>query len=257
VAVEVRQRDEPGRPARVASSRWRRASTRGLSLIEIIVVVGIMAVVIGIAVAGTQQLPSAKLRRSATMIASAIKVAYTRATATSRDLRLVLDIDAKKVWLEESDAPMLVQAKDKTGTGGADPITKAEQTAVEEGKKIMNGPPIPKPRFHPIGVYGFGDDVGTGKGGKPLHPGITLRSVQTGHDDAPRTSGRAYVYFWPGGRTEYAAIQVRIGDSPDDDRTLTLLLAPLTGKVTIKGGPVELKLPVDDATASDRTDTTW
>jgi general secretion pathway protein H len=244
------------RPARLPPAFSGRASTRGLSLIEIIVVIGIMAVVIGVAVAGSMQLPSARLRRSATMIASAIKVAYTRATATSRDLRLVLDLDAKKIWLEESDAPMLVQSKDKTGTGGADPVTKAEQAAVEEGKKIMNGPPVPKPRFHPIEAYGFGD-VDTGKGGKPLQRGITFRSVQTGHDDSARTSGRAYVYFWPGGRTERASIQVRIGDSSDDDRTLTLLVSPLTGKVTVKGGPAELQLPVDDTTASDRQDTTW
>jgi general secretion pathway protein H len=234
-------------------SRW---ASRALTLIEIIVVIAIMAVVIGIAVAGSQQLPSARLRRSATMIASAIKVAYTRATATSRDLRLVLDLDGKKIWLEESDAPMLVQGKDKTGTGGADPITQAEKVALEEGKKILDGPPIPKPRFHPIEAYGFGD-VDTGKGGKPLQRGITFRSAQAGHDDSARTSGRAYVYFWPGGRTERAAIQIRIGDAPEDERTLTLLVSPLTGKVTVKGGPVELQLPTDDATSSDRQDTTW
>jgi len=215
-----------------------------------------MAVVVGIAVAGSQQLPSAKLRRSATMIASAIKVAYTRATATSRDLRMVLDLEHGKVWLEESDAPMLVQSKDKTGTGGADPMTQAEKAALDEGAKILNALPVPKPRFHAIEVYGFGD-VDTGKGGKPLQRGIKFRSVQSAHDDSARTSGRAYVYFWPGGRTERAAIQLRIGDSPDDDQTLTLLVSPLTGKVTIKGGPVELQLPTDDATASDRQDTTW
>jgi general secretion pathway protein H len=244
----------PALRARIASRR--RAWTRGLSLIEIIVVIAIMAIVIGVAVAGSMQLPSARLRSSATMIASAIKVAYTRATATSRDLRLVMDLESKKIWLEESDAPMLVQGKDKTGTGGADPITQAEKTALEEGAKVMSGPPIPKPRFHPIEAYGFGD-VESGKGGKPLQRGITFRSVQSGHDDSARTSGRAYLYFWPGGRTERASIQLRIGDSTDDDRTLTLLVTPLTGKVTIKGGPAELQLPTDDTTASDRQDTSW
>jgi len=245
------------RARRSASLRLRgRSATRALTLIEIIVVIVIMAVVVGIAVGGSQQLPSARLRRSATMIASAVKVAYTRATATSRDLRLVLDLDKQKVWLEESDAPMLVQSKDKTGTGGADPMTQAEKAALDEGAKIMNALPIPKARFHPIEAYGFGD-VENGKGGKPLQRGITFRSVQTAHDDSARTSGRAYVYFWPGGRTERASIQVRIGDSPDDDRTLTLLVSPLTGKVSIKSGPAELQLPTDDATASDRQDTTW
>ncbi len=234
----------------------RRASRRGLTLIEILVVLAIMAILVGVVVAGTMQLPSARLRRSTTMIASAIKVAYTRATATSRDLRLVVDLDQKKIWLEESDMPMLAQAKDKSAAGGADPMTQLELAAIAEGKRIMNGPPIPKPKFHAIEAYGFGDTE-SGKGGKPLQRGITFRSVQTTHDDAPRTSGRAYVYFWPGGRTERAAIQVRIGDSEEEGRTLTLLVSPLTGKVTVKGGAAELVVPIDDAQSSDRTDTAF
>jgi general secretion pathway protein H len=234
----------------------RRATRRGLTLIEIMVVLAIMGIIVGVAVAGTMQLPSERLHRSTTMIISAIKVAYTRATATSRDLRLVMDLDQKKIWLEESDAPMLTQAKDKSATGGADPMNQLEAAAIAEGKRIMNGPPIPKPKFHPIEVYGFGDTE-SGKGGKALQRGITFRSVQTTHDDAPRTSGRAYVYFWPGGRTERAAIQLRIGDSEEAGRTLTLLVSPLTGKVTVKGGPADLVVPIDDAQSSERTDTAY
>ena len=216
----------------------RRATRRGLTLIEIIVVIAIMALFVAVAIGGSMQLPSARLRRSTTMIASAIKVAYTRATATSRDLRLVMDLDQK------------------SATGGADPMNQLEQAAIAEGARIMKGPSIPKPRFHTIAVYGFGD-VEAGKGGKPLQRGITFRSVQTTHDDAPRTSGRAYVYFWPGGRTERASIQLRIGDSGEESRTLTLLVSPLTGKVTVKGGPAELVVPTDDAQSSDRLDSTY
>jgi general secretion pathway protein H len=234
----------------------RRATRRGLSLIEIMVVLAIMGIIVGVAVAGTMQLPSERLHRSTTMIISAIKVAFTRATATSRDIRLVMDLVQKKIWLEESDAPMLTQAKDKSATGGADPMNQLEMAAIAEGKRIMNGPPIPKPRFHPIEVYGFGDTE-SGKGGKALQRGITFRSVQTTHDDAPRTSGRAYVYFWPGGRTERAAIQLRIGDSEEAGLTMTLLVSPLTGKVTVKGGPAELVVPVDDVQKSDRQDSTY
>jgi general secretion pathway protein H len=223
------------------------------------VVLAIMAIVVGVAVAGSMQLPSERLHRSTTMIISAIKVAYTRATATSRDIRLVMDLDQKKIWLEESDMPMLAQAKDKSATGGADPMTQLEQAAIAEGARIMKGPPIPKPKFHAIDVYGFGDTESGkgGKGGKPLQRDITFRAVQTTHDDAPRTTGRAYLYFWPGGRTELASIQLRIGESEDDARTMTLLVSPLTGKVTVKGGPAELVVPTDDATSSERKDSTY
>jgi general secretion pathway protein H len=237
--------------------RPSRASSRGLTLIEIFVVIAIIALVTGVAVAGSMQLPSARLKGAATMIASAIKVAYTRATATSRDLRLVMDMDTNRIWLEQSDLPMLVSSKGKEAAQGADPMTVKEKEAVQEGEKILKGPPIPKPRFTPVAAWGFGDTQDTGKGGKgskPLQRGITFRAVQTTHDDKARTAGRAYLYFWPGGRTELAAITVRIGDSTDDDLAMTLLVAPLTGKVRIKAGAVELKVPTDDTTASDRTD---
>ncbi len=232
----------------------RRAARRGVTLIEILVVIAIIAVVSGVAIAGSMQLPNARLRRSATMIASAIKVAYTRATATSRDLRLVMDLDEPKIWLEESNAPMLVQSKDRTGTGGASAVTEAERAAVAEGERILKGPPIPKPQFHSIQAYGFAD-LEEGKGAKTLQRGITFRAVQTAHDETAHTSGRAYLYFWRGGLTERASIQVRIGASTDDARTLTLLVSPLTGKVSVKSGAAELQVPTDDDHASDRTDT--
>jgi general secretion pathway protein H len=231
----------------------RRGARRGLTLIEIIVVISIVAIVMGVAVAGSMQLPSARLRKTATLIASAIKVGYTRATATSRDLRLVMDLGQQKIWLEETDVPMLVQSKSTTSNGGAEAVTDAERAALQEGEKIVKGPPIAKPSFHALDIYGFGD-VEEGKGGKPLQRGIRFRQVQTAHDDSARTEGRAYLYFWPGGLTERASIQIRIGESEEDYQTLTLLVSPLTGKVTVKGGPVELEMPTNDTQASDRQD---
>src|SRR5580658_524348 len=240
-----------GSPRQIA----RRSPERGLTLIELIVVMTLIAVITGAVLGGSMQLPSARLRGSVTLIASAIKVGYTRATATSRNLRLVMDLDERKVWLEESDVPMLVQAKDTTGTGGADPVTAAERAEVAETDQILRGPRIPKPQFHKIDSTGFGD-MGGASGAKSLQRGIGFRSVQTAHDDAPRTAGRAYLYFWPGGLTERVSIQLHIGDSIEDSRTLTLLVSsPLTGKVTVKSGAVELELPIDDDHASDRTDT--
>jgi general secretion pathway protein H len=229
----------------------RRVSERGLTLIEILIVMAIMAVVTGAAVTGSMQLPTSRLRRSATMIASAVKVAYTRATATSRSIRLVMDLDTNKVWLEESDAPMLAESKAKSAAGGADAVTEAERAAVAEGTQIVKGPTIARPRFKPIQAYGFGD-VESGKGGKPLQRGIAFRSVQTTHDDTARTSGRAYLYFWAGGRTELASIQLRILDAESESAQVSVLVSPLTGKVAIKPGAVDLEIPTD---TSDQQDT--
>jgi len=215
-------------------------------------VLAIVALVAGVAIAGSNQLPSTRLRRSATLIASAVKNAYVRATATSHDLRLVMDLDQQRIWIEESEAPMLVQPKDPSAAAGAEAVTEAERQAHDEGDRLMKGPPIPKPSFRRIVASGLDED--DKQGTKSLQRGIRFRSVQTGHDDLPRTSGRAYLYFWPGGRTERASVQIRIGDSDEDYKTFSLMVAPLTGKVTVKNGPVELVIPTDDEHASDRQD---
>src|SRR5271168_3652044 len=110
----------------------RPRASRGMTLLEIMVVMIIIAVLVVGVVGGTGQLGGARLKHTATAICGAVKVAYTRATATSRSLRLVFDIDQRTMWLEEGDAPMLVQPKDATGTGGADPATDAEKKAIAE-----------------------------------------------------------------------------------------------------------------------------
>lgn len=233
-----------------------RAGARGLTLVEVLVVVVLVSLLMVGVVAGTNQLPSSRLKRSATMIASAVKVAYARATATSKHVRVVFDFDTNRLWIEESDIPMLVQSKDQTGTGGAQPLTDAEKTAVAEGERILKGVEIAKPAFKPVDEQAIADiEKGSGEVGRPLQRGITFREVQAAHDASARTSGRAYLYFWPGGLTERAVVQIRIGTSDEANDTMSLEVAPLTGKVTVKRGPQALQQPEDERAASEREDT--
>jgi general secretion pathway protein H len=226
---------------------------RGVTLLEVLVVMMLVSLVMGGIVIGGGQVASVRLKHTATMIAGAVRVAFMRATATSKSQRLVFDMDEKKIWLEESALPMLVQSKDSSPTGGADPATEFERRALEENDRILKGPRPPRPKFLPVESLGFSDGSGK-KGPRPLDRGISFREVQALHDDLPRLSGRAYLYFWPGGQTELANIQIRIGQSTDAGDTLTLVVAPLTGKVTVKPGPVAFVLPLDDRAASDRED---
>ena len=236
------------RPART------RARGRGMTLIEILVVMVLISLVLGAVVSGTGQLASSRLKHVSTSITGAIRVAFTRATATSKSVRIVFDLEQQTMWLEEGDVPMLVQTRDLTGTGGADPVTDAERRAVAEGESLIKGPKAPRAHFKMVQAFGSQSAEG-GKGVRKLDRGIKFREIQAVHDDEPRTSGRAYLYFWPGGRTELASIQLRIGDSTDDADTMTLMVSPLTGKVTIKNGPIALVRPRDDKEASEREDT--
>ncbi|MFO0667982.1 MAG: prepilin-type N-terminal cleavage/methylation domain-containing protein [Polyangiaceae bacterium] len=229
------------------STGKRRASRGGMTLVEILIALAIMCLMVGAVAFGSGQTNSAKLRASATLVSGAIRVAYARASATSKPVRLAFDFTENTVTLEESEAPMLVQSKDTTGTGGAAASTENERLATAEADGLMPGARAPRSEFKAVVEPSLGV-----KGPKPLPRGITFYKVQSAHDDAPRTEGRAYLYFWPGGQTERASIALRVGEKTEEDAMLSLLVAPLTGKTKVATGAVPLTVPSDDKEASER-----
>jgi general secretion pathway protein H len=233
-----------------------------MTLIEVLIVLALIGLILSAVVVGSGQTSSSRLHHSSTMIAGAIRIAYARATSTSKTVRLVMDFEAGQIWLEEGDQPHLVQSKDVSGAGGAAASTESEKAALDESSRILKGPTAPKTAFTEIEPMGLAASE-PGKGHKSLERGIKFRRVQTGHDLDPHKKGRAYLYFWPGGMTERAAIQLKAGepgktddtdDADEDKSAVTLLVAPLTGRVTIKDGAVEVPKPVDDKGKSDRED---
>ncbi len=235
------------------SSR-RRKNSRGLTLVEMLIVLMIIALISAGVVMGSGQLGGAKLHKSATTLTGLIRVAYVRATVTARSERIVFDIDNSKFWLEESEQPMLVQSHDTSGTGGADAVTEAERIALAEKERLIKGPQAPRPTFRAVkpGLYAASDNQGGSEQSLPF--GIKFRSVQTAHDEDPRTKGRAYLYFWPGGLTERAAVALRKGDSLADIDAMTLVVSPITGAVNIKPGNVSLPIITEDRDLSERDD---
>src|SRR5262249_31161013 len=90
--------------------------------------------------------------------------------------------------------------------------------------------------FKPVKQFGFDGD--TPEQGRSIGTGVRLLQVQTEHDEEPRTSGRAYLYFFPGGGTERAVIQIaREGDKEG----LSVVVSALTGRARIEKGAVKLE----------------
>ncbi|MEJ7733600.1 MAG: prepilin-type cleavage/methylation domain-containing protein, partial [Polyangiaceae bacterium] len=92
--------------------------------------------------------------------------------------------------------------------------------------------------------------------GKDLPTGIRFASVETGHADEAEISGRAYLYFWPGGMTERAAVMLTRGDGEGDvdGDFMTVLVAPLTGKAKLLAGRHAMPRPRSDDEESERSD---
>jgi general secretion pathway protein H len=224
-----------------------------VTLIEVLIVVALIGVMTGGMFLGMGALSSARLKRSATLIASAVRVAYNRANATSRPVRLVFDFDERSITLEEGAGRMLLRHGERTG--GAQGADEAEQEAVAAADEILEGPKAPRASFQPVRADGLMSDGE--KPGQTLSSGIYYRHVEVEHEDDPVESERAYLYFWPGGQTERAAIQLMRGSDPseaEESDIITLLVAPLTGKVSIVGGAADMPRPMTDEEASERED---
>jgi general secretion pathway protein H len=162
---------------------------------------------------------------------------------------LVFYIDNGAVILEETNDALTVKKDDPAG--GAAPGTAEERDAIETAARVVKGPQAPRARFRPVRALGFDPDT---TGGRPIGKGVRFRKIETAHSPDGQTSGRAYLYFWPGGQTERAAIQLsRIG-SEDDKEGMTILISALTGKVRTVGGAESMDPLRDDGTFQERED---
>jgi general secretion pathway protein H len=228
------------------------AASRGVTLVEVLITVALIALVMGAATLGLGVTQGARLKRSSVMIVGAVRIAYAHANATSKTVRLVFDFDERVVILEESSDKLMLVKGDKTG--GAAAASEAEREAIEAGEKILKGPQPPRPAFEPTTAFGWSPQEG--RPGKDLEPGIRFLQVEAGHAEEPENSGRAYLYFWPGGQTERAAIQLvkakAEGEEVTDEDVMTILISPLTGKAEIKKGKATIPRPRTEEEESER-----
>lgn len=238
---------------------------RGVSLVEILIVVAIGALLLGGAVYSVRALAKSDLRSSSLKLAGMIRYAFDRSITTGEYFRVVIDLTQSRFWLERSaDRAYLARDKERSPGGGKafDQEAEDRRLAEEDAKqaerdkarqasaanqmKSMFGAsadsmtylePPPKPKrakFQTFtdAVLKLKGDVKTGR--------ARLFDVYTPRQREPYTSGRAYLYFFPDGHTERALIHLRDGED-----WYSLIVHPLTGRVEIKSGKVDLTSDFD------------
>jgi len=216
-----------------------RRPQRGLTLIEIVIAVALIALLSGSLLFGKNMLVGSRMKATATLIVSSVRFGLTRANATGRPARLVIDFDKKLLSIEEASSSLMLREKGKEQTGGAAPATSAETKARAESERILEGPRAARPAFSKLsGVSGAVEDLSMGRS---LGEGVEIVQVRTEHDEEPLREGRAYIYFWPGGTTERAIVQLK--KAGDKETALTVVLSPLTGRARIEKGAVDFPEP--------------
>ena len=203
----------------------------------------IVALITVVTVRGLRSYAKTDLRSTATRMAGSIRYLFDRASTTGRVHRLVLDFDSGKYWAEVSDDQFIMGAGKETEESRkkeAEKIAKEEEVKREAAEKesFFGGSQIPS-RYMPkpyipkrAKFEGFRETAV-----KPftLKAGVVLADIYTPRLVKPLAEGKGYVYFFPMGMTEAAVIHLSDGK----DTFYTLVVHPLTGRVSVKNSYVE------------------
>lgn len=259
--------------------RSKRAQ-RGITLIEILIVLAVMGLMVAMLVVGFGAGRSAEISRTTNQIANTIRYGFDKARVNGQYFRMVLDLDSGTFSLQAAEDAMYLPATDRDGKireidqrdledqeqrdqRAEQSFNRSVQSAAYKGggtggagggdddggdtdgaSDVYKPQPRKVPRRKPPLFSSFEDENSLSDLAKPfkLPEGVKIVYVRTADDLAPITKGEASIYFFPRGRTQKAHIQIASEDGKDE---YTIKVEPLTGRVTVVDGLEALVLPDD------------
>lgn len=213
-------------------------TSRGFTLIEVIVVIAIVAVVVTGATFGLGAITRTRLRSSAFKVMSAARFAYNRSLTQGTTTRLRFDLDKDTMAIEETLTPVTLatteQLEDEDGQA-VDPWDLARARLEQPLTPVK-----PTSPFQPIANQN--GKVIERYTAKPVGDAVSVHALITPHETETRTDGEGSVYFFPGGLTEHAVIQL----SDASDTVYSIEIHPLTGNARIHNFAYEPLDELDD-----------
>jgi prepilin-type N-terminal cleavage/methylation domain-containing protein len=211
---------------------------RGFTLIEVILVVTIIAVVVTGATFGLGAVTRTRLRSASFRVMSAARFAYNRAITQGTTTRLHFDFEKDTMAVEESDAPVTLATDEQLESDAGGAINPWDLARARLEKPLE--PPELRSPFQPI--TNANGVVLKRYVAQPVGDGISVHALITPHELEKRVEGEGSVYFFPGGMTERAVIQL----SDSSDTVYSIEIHPLTGNARIHNFAYEPLDELDD-----------
>ncbi len=197
-----------------------RRSPKGFSLIEIMIVLGIIGGIVTLMASKIGKNDGREMRRDVRYFAASIKDLRNKARMRNRTYRLVINLpdnprEKQAYWIESTSQKFLV--------------TYDEDELEEQKKNRKEGDPEP-------GGFAVDSEL-SGTEPKTLPNGLYFSGIEIASQQKEFTAGRIYIHFFPEGRVEDAAIHI----TNRDKMNWTLAIHPITGRVDIITRDTKLK----------------
>ncbi len=250
-----------------------RARQRGMTLIEILVVLFLIVLIMWSATVSMGAAGQAEIVRSTNQLASTIRFSYDRARFTGTHYRIHIDFKARSFQIQRAEEAMYLPATDRNGEillrdeATLQDEAERDERAAEAYFRTLASAVLSASEDDPFDPYAvqkkevprarkplfeaFEPDGTLGELGKPVvfPEGVEIVSVQSDAYPEPITEGEADIYFFPRGQTQHVHIQLK-GQAKlherlvgDDEIEYTIIVQPLTGKVTVESELIDLELP--------------
>lgn len=225
---------------------------RGLTLIELTVAIGIVAILLSGVVVGVGAVTGSKAKAAAGELGGLIRALYDTASLSGKTCRLVFELPEANA--EDGQVSYRAECAQGAITTDRDRDEVLRQASAEAGRededrgrdeerfasrRSGDGEPtlqelMTQEQERVDAAARFGPFENPQIQPRTLPPAVRLE-VWTRHQRQAQKAGVAYLYFFPQGFTEKAQVYIRQGDN-----VWTLLVAPLTGKTTVVADEVEV-----------------
>lgn len=223
----------------VRSRRSPRRVRAGMTLVELLLVVAVVAMIASGVALGAGALPRARLRSSALRLASTFRFAYVHALTTGRTTRVSFPMGTGRISVEDTDDAHTLDPSDPLRAGGAADV---EAHALRQARLLTDlRPRTTRATFRALPPRVFR--------ARPLEPGVVIVRLYSQHDPEPREEGTGHVYFFSGGQTERAVVHLR----NHRGEIFSVVLNPLTGRTEVFDRPVEPPT-MDDRDQTDQVE---
>lgn len=237
-----------------------------MTLIEIMIVVGVLVLMLGMVVIGFGAGRNAEVSRATNQVANLVRYGFDKARVTGDHYRVLFDLEKNSITLQMAEDRMYLPATDREGKilevdeseerDRAERDRRAEESYNQSIQAEVYGDDSSSasdfdpyavqrrqvPRRRPPLFDAFEEENALPDLKKPIElpEGVKIVYVRTADDVAPITEGQASLYFFPRGSTQQAHIHI---EDTEVEAKYTIKVQPLTGRVTIEDGHEELVLP--------------